>query len=89
MRPHHQHHSAMCRRQRTGYRAKGRFGPSPELISGRGVHHHNFIGGAFVDISSKAQLAFDYQEQLASNNGVSSPPPAQLKAYYAHFNVNF
>jgi len=51
--------------------------------------YHNFIGGAFVDISSKAQLAFDYQEQLASNNGVSSPPPAQLKAYYAHFNVNF
>jgi len=51
--------------------------------------YHNFIGGLFVDISSKAQLAFDYQEQLASSNGVSSPPPAALKAYYAHFNVNF
>jgi hypothetical protein len=50
--------------------------------------YHNFIGGLFVDISSKAQLAFDYQEQLPSNNGVSSAPAA-LKAYYAHFNVNF
>jgi hypothetical protein len=51
--------------------------------------YHNLIGGLFVDISSKAQLAFDYQEQLASSNGVSSPPPAAIKAYYAHFNVNF
>lgn len=51
--------------------------------------YHNLIGGVFVDLSSKAQLAFDYQEQLASSNGVSSPPPAALKAYYAHFNVNF
>ena len=51
--------------------------------------YHNFIGGAFVDISKQAQLAFDYQEQLASNNGVSSAPPAALKAWYAHFNVNF
>jgi hypothetical protein len=50
--------------------------------------YHNFIGGAFLDISSKAQLAFDYQEQLPSNNGVSSAP-IPLKAYYAHFNVNF
>ncbi|HEX5072249.1 MAG TPA: hypothetical protein VFW03_03545 [Gemmatimonadaceae bacterium] len=51
--------------------------------------YHVLIGGAFVDISSRAQLALDYQESLASDNGVSSPPPAQLKAWYAHFNVNF
>ena len=50
--------------------------------------YHNFIGGLFVDISQKAQLAFDYQEQLPSSNGVSTAPAA-LKAYYAHFNVNF
>jgi hypothetical protein len=51
--------------------------------------YHVLIGGAFVDISQRAQLAFDYQESLASSNGVSSPPTTQLKAYYAHFNVNF
>jgi hypothetical protein len=50
--------------------------------------YHNLVGGVFVDISQKAQLAFDYQEQLPSNNGVSLAPAA-LKAYYAHFNVNF
>jgi hypothetical protein len=51
--------------------------------------YHVLIGGAFVDISQRAQLAFDYQESLASNNGVSSAPPAQLHSYFAHFNVNF
>ncbi len=51
--------------------------------------YHVLIGGAFVDISSRAQLAFDYQESLASNNGLSAAPPTQLKAWYAHFNVNF
>jgi hypothetical protein len=51
--------------------------------------YHLLIGGAIVDISQRAQLALDYQESLASNNGVSLPPPTQLKGYYAHFNVNF
>ena len=49
----------------------------------------SLIAGAFVDISQKAQLALDYQESLASDNGVSTAPPVQLKGYYAHFNVNF
>ena len=51
--------------------------------------YHFLIAGAFVDISQKAQLALDYQESLASDNGLSTAPPVQLKGYYAHFNVNF
>jgi hypothetical protein len=51
--------------------------------------YHLLVGGAIVDISPKAQLALDYQESLASDNGVSTAPPTQLKGYYAHFNVNF
>ena len=51
--------------------------------------YHNIIGGLFYDINSKTQLALDYQESLASNNGVSTAPPAQSKGYYAHFVVNF
>jgi hypothetical protein len=51
--------------------------------------YHTLIAGMFLDISQKAQLALDYQESLASNNGVSAAPPNQSKGYYAHFVVNF
>jgi hypothetical protein len=51
--------------------------------------YHTLIGGVFWDLSQKAQLALDYQESLASNNGLSNSPPAQSKAYFAHFVVNF
>jgi len=51
--------------------------------------YHTGIAGVFWDLSQKAQIALDYQESLASNNGVSSAPPAQSKAYFAHFVVNF
>jgi hypothetical protein len=51
--------------------------------------YHNLIAGVFVDISQRAQLALDYQESLASDNGVSTAPPSQSKGYYAHFVVNF
>jgi hypothetical protein len=51
--------------------------------------YHVLIAGIFFDLTPKAQLALDYQESLASNNGLSLPPPAQTKTYYAHFNVNF
>jgi len=51
--------------------------------------YHNLIAGAFVDLSQKAQLALDYQESLASDNGVSAAPLNQSKGYYAHFVVNF
>jgi len=51
--------------------------------------YHLLIAGMFVEISQKAQLALDYQELLASNNGASVVPPNQSKGYYAHFAVNF
>ena len=51
--------------------------------------YHNLIAGVFYDISQRAQLALDYQESLASDNGASSAPPSQSKGYYAHFVVNF
>jgi hypothetical protein len=51
--------------------------------------YHTVIAGLFVDLSQKAQLALDYQESLASANGLSNAPPAQAKGYYAHFVVNF
>jgi hypothetical protein len=51
--------------------------------------YHVLIGGLFFDLSQKAQIALDYQESLASNNGLSAAPPAQTKTYFAHFVVNF
>lgn len=51
--------------------------------------YHTAIGGLFWDLSQKAQIALDYQESLASSNGVSNAPPAPSKAYFAHFVVNF
>ena len=51
--------------------------------------YHFLIGGLFYDISTRAQIALDYQEALASNNDLSTAPPGQSKAYFAHFNVNF
>jgi len=51
--------------------------------------YHFLIAGLFYDVSQKATLALDYQEALASNNGVSSTPPGQSKVYYAHFVINF
>ena len=51
--------------------------------------YHNLIAGVFVDLSQRAQIALDYQESLASDNGVSNAPPSQSKGYFAHFVVNF
>ena len=51
--------------------------------------YHNLIAGVFWDLSQKAQIALDYQESLASDNGTSNAPPSQSKGYYAHFVVNF
>lgn len=51
--------------------------------------YHNIIAGVFLDLSLKAQIALDYQESLASSNGLSNAPPAQSKGYFAHFVVNF
>jgi len=51
--------------------------------------YHFLIAGLFYDLSQRAQLALDYQEALASDNGVSTAPPGQSKGYYAHFVINF
>lgn len=53
--------------------------------------YHNLIAGVFVDLSQRAQITFDYQEALATSNGVSlAPTPGpQSKGYFAHFVVNF
>jgi hypothetical protein len=51
--------------------------------------YHNLIAGLFWDISSKAQVALDYQEQLSSSNGFSTNPPAPIKGYFAHFMASF
>jgi hypothetical protein len=51
--------------------------------------YHTLIGGVFYDLNQRAQFALDYQESLASNNGVSVAPPAQSKGYFLHFMVNF
>ena len=51
--------------------------------------YHTAIAGLFWDLSQKAQIALDYQESLASANGVSNAPPTPSKAYFAHFVVNF
>ena len=60
--------------------------------------YHFFLGGLSYDISSRATLALDYQEQLPSagaalpaqtSTGTAGIPPANLKTYFAHFVVNF
>lgn len=51
--------------------------------------YHTLIGGVFYDLNARAQFALDYQESLASNNGLSNAPPAPSKGYFAHFQVNF
>jgi hypothetical protein len=60
--------------------------------------YHFLLGGLSYDISSKATLALDYQEQLPSSGavlpaqtttGTVALPPANLKTFFAHFVVNF
>jgi hypothetical protein len=59
--------------------------------------YHYFIGGVFYDLSSKALLALDYQENLNSSGGTFLTPPTsptflplnQTKGYFLHFNVDF
>ena len=51
--------------------------------------YHVFIGGLILDLSRRASLAFDYQEQLADKNngltGISLP----MKTYFVHLVANF
>ena len=51
--------------------------------------YHTLMAGVLWDLSQRAQLALDYQESLASSNGLSTAPPAPSKAYIIHFSVNF
>ena len=60
--------------------------------------YHFLLGGLSYDISSKATLALDYQEQLPSADSVLPAqtttgtvviPPASQKTFFAHFVVNF
>jgi hypothetical protein len=84
-------------------------GKSPFALIGRYDHYkpltnltdydyHFLVGGLSYDISSKATLALDYQEQLPSSGsvlpsttatGTVAIPPASLKTFFAHFVVNF
>lgn len=51
--------------------------------------YHVFIGGLILDLSRRASLSFDYQEQLADKNnglaGINQP----LKTYFMHLVANF
>jgi len=51
--------------------------------------YHVFIGGLILDLSRRASLSFDYQEQLADKNtglaGINQP----LKTYFVHLVANF
>jgi hypothetical protein len=50
--------------------------------------YHVFIGGLTFDISRRATLAFDYQEQL-TDKGTPAQATQPLKTYFAHFVANF
>lgn len=61
--------------------------------------YHFLLGGVSYDLSSKASLALDYQEQFPSSGavvpatlgstGTVAVPPANLRTYFMHFVVNF
>jgi hypothetical protein len=59
--------------------------------------YHYVVAGLSYDLSSKASIALDYQEQLPSSGalpaqtttGTVGLPPANQKTYFAHFVVNF
>jgi hypothetical protein len=51
--------------------------------------YHTIIGGVSYDVNPRVTFAADYQESLATNNELSSVPPAQSKGYFAHFSVSF
>lgn len=59
--------------------------PAPETANS----YHNLVAGALWDLTTRAQIALDYQESLATSDGTSSAPPAPMKGYFLHFNVTF
>ncbi|MFI5256610.1 MAG: hypothetical protein ACHQRK_05050 [Gemmatimonadales bacterium] len=76
----------------------GRYDHYKPLANLADYDYHFLVGGLSYDISSKATLALDYQEQLPSSGtvlpsttatGTVAIPPASLKTFFAHFVVNF
>ena len=57
------------------------------------VAYHVFIGGLIFDLSRRASLSFDYQEQLSGKNfvvgGVTTLATPPLKTYFVHLVANF
>ncbi|MDB4887860.1 MAG: hypothetical protein JWN79_3298 [Gemmatimonadetes bacterium] len=51
--------------------------------------YHVIISGVSYDVNPRVTFAADYQESLASNNGLSNTPPTQSKGYFAHFSIGF
>jgi hypothetical protein len=49
--------------------------------------YHVFIGGLLFDLTRRATISFDYQEQLADNAQVTVNVP--LKTYFVHVVANF
>lgn len=47
--------------------------------------YHVFIGGLLFDLTKRASISFDYQEQLSERFGATLP----LKTYFAHLVANF
>jgi hypothetical protein len=76
----------------------GRYDRYKPITSLDDYAYHFVLAGLSYDISSKATLALDYQEQLPSpdsvlptqtTTGTVALPPAKLKTFFAHFVVNF
>jgi hypothetical protein len=57
------------------------------------AQYHVFIGGPTFDLSKRAALAFDYQEQLPDNspvvNGATIIPTTPTKTWFVHVVANF
>jgi hypothetical protein len=51
--------------------------------------YHVFIAGLIFDLSRRASLAFDYQEQLADKNTGLTGTNQPLKTYFVHLVANF
>src|SRR5205823_14008489 len=55
--------------------------------------YHVFIGGLILELSRRASLSFDYQEQLADKNAIIGGAPVlatpPLKTYFVHLVANF
>jgi hypothetical protein len=58
-----------------------------------GGQYHVFIGGLLFDLTRRAAISFDYQEQLSDNRpvvgGVTALPTPPLKTWFMHVVANF